>query len=168
MPAIQSRCQVFEVIPNSKKDEMVRLAQILTKEDVSFKPEDVAFIVNQYHPDMRSIIQYAQQCSISGELIIVEDNLIEADVKSKLIELIKSRKKGAFNDIRQMISDAGVNDYSDLYTYLYEATGQYAAGKEPMAVILIADALHQSGIVIPKPQAQEIVFMSLINKLLQM
>jgi DNA polymerase III delta prime subunit len=164
IPAIQSRCQKFEVIPGSKKDEMIRLAQILTAENVTFTPEDVAFIVNQYHPDMRSIIQFAQQCSISGELKIVQENLVEANMKAKLVEMLKSPNKKTFGEIRQMIADAGLSEYDELYTYLYENVSKFASGREPVAVVHIAESVYQSSLVIPA--AREITFMALINKLI--
>jgi DNA polymerase III delta prime subunit len=164
IPAIASRCQKFEISPNSKRDEMVRLAEILTAEKVTFKPEDVAFIVSQYHPDMRSIIQYAQQCSTSGELKIVRENLVEANVKQRLVDILKSPTKTAFNDIRQMLADAGIASYEDLYSHLYDNTSVYAKGNEPVAVIHIAESMYQASMVIPK--AQEIMFMALVNKLL--
>jgi DNA polymerase III delta prime subunit len=168
IPAIQSRCQKFEIVPGSKKDEMIRLAHILTNENIDFKPEDVAFIVNEYHPDMRSIIQYAQQCSITGKLILIKENMVESDVKSKVVNLLKSKKRGTFNEIRQIITDSGINEFSDLYTYLYDKVSDFASGKEPMAIFCIAESLYQSGVVIPKAMAQEIMFMALINKLLQL
>ena len=164
IPAIQSRCQKFEVIPGSKKDEMIRLAEILTNEKVTFKPEDVAFIVNQYHPDMRSIIQFAQQCSISGELKIIQENLIESNAKSKLIEMLKSPNKKTFVEIRQMIADSGISEFDDLYTYLYDNVSKFANGRESVAVVHIAESVYQSSLVIPA--AREITFMALVNKLI--
>ena len=164
MPAIQSRCQMFEIVPGSKKDEMVRLAEILAAEKITFKPDDVAYIVNQRHPDMRSIIQFAQQCSISGELKIVEENLVETNMKSKLLEMLKSPNKKTFGEIRQLIADSGTSHFDDLYTYLYDNVSKFAPGREPVAVIHIAESVYQSSIVIPA--AQEIIFMALVNKLI--
>lgn len=166
MDAIQSRCQKFEIIPNSKKDIMVRLATILKAESVKFKPEDVAFIVNELYPDMRSIIGFAQQCSINGELVIVKDNLVESDVKSKLVSMLTKPTKETFNEIRQMLADASSSpqSYDDYITHLYTTVNEYAKGREAMIIIDIAEAAYQSSVVIPK--AKEIVFMALINKII--
>lgn len=162
--AIQSRCQKFEIAPNSKRDEMVRLATILKSESINFKPEDVAFIVNQFHPDMRSVIQFAQQCSIGGELTIVKDNLVENNLKSKLLENLKFPTKDSFNNLRQMFADAGVLDYGDYYSFIYSKVDEFAKGKESMVIVDIAESAYQSSSVIPK--AREITFMALISKLL--
>jgi len=163
---IKSRCQKIEVKPSSLKELMIKLAKILIEENIKFEPKDVAFIVNKYHPDLRSIIKYAQRCSYSGELKIDSENLVESNVKEKIIDLLKSPKKTTFNDMRQFLADSGISEYSDLYTHLYEQVSEYAGGKEALAVIYIAESLYQSSVVIPNPLSQEVMFMALINKLL--
>lgn len=168
LDAIQSRCQVFEVIPNNPRNEMVRLANILTSEGIKFDPNSVAELVKRFHPDMRKTINSAQQYSLSGELKLVDVSSVGTNFKAKLVDILKRKNKGAFVEIRQLIADAGVGEFSDLYTYLYDVVSEYSAGKEPLAICTIAECLFQSGVVIPSPVAQEIVFMSLINKLLQL
>jgi hypothetical protein len=53
---------------------MKHLVTILQKEKVTFDPKDVAFIVQSYFPDMRKIINFAQQStigtSVNGKMIV--------------------------------------------------------------------------------------------------
>jgi len=80
------------------------------------------------------------------------------------VEMLKSPNKKTFGEIRQMIADAGLSEYDELYTYLYENVSKFASGREPVAVVHIAESVYQSSLVIPA--AREITFMALINKLI--
>jgi DNA polymerase III delta prime subunit len=164
MPALKSRCQTFEIKPPSKGDVAGHLAGILTKENVAFKKEDVVFIVNSYFPDMRKIINFAQQSNVRGELKIAVENAADSDYKMKLIELLKNnRKAGIFNEIRQLIADASFSNYEEVYKTLYDKVSDYAPGLEAAVILELAESSYQSALVFER----EITFCAAMHKVLR-
>jgi DNA polymerase III delta prime subunit len=162
-PAIWSRCQSFEIKPPSKGEVMKHLLKILTAEKITYKMEDVAFIVGSYFPDMRKIINFAQQSSINGELKISKANSVDHDFKTKLIELLKTpTKAGIFNDIRQLVADASFSNYEEVYKYLFDHVNDYAPNKAPEVILHLAEAVYQSALVFER----EITFVAAMHKLL--
>ena len=161
---IVSRCQAFEIKPISKADIASHLAKILMIENVKFKKEDIGFIVNSYYPDIRKIINFSQQSNINGELKIANENAVESDFKSKLVELLKSpSKQNAFSEIRQLVANAAFTSYDEVYKHLFEKVDEYAKGKEAVVILELADAVYQSSMVFEK----EITFVAMMYKLLK-
>jgi DNA polymerase III delta prime subunit len=164
MPALHSRVQSFEIKPPSKKDVANHLAKILNQEKVTFKPEDVVFIVNSYFPDMRKIINFAQQSTVDGVLKIAKENAVDQDYREKLLALLKTHTKaGVFTEIRQCIADASFSNYEAVYKYLFDHVSEYAAGKEPLVIVTLAEAVYQSSLVFER----EITFCAAMHKLLK-
>ena len=163
IPAIVSRCQVYEVKPLSKKDVALQLAKILSKENVTYSKEDLAFIVNKYHPDLRRIINTAQQSTHNNKLKLTHDDLIESDLMSTIVNKLKEpNKKGLFNELRQLIVDSDVQSYDDIYKYLFEKVSEYASGKEAAVCLELADGVYQSAMIFEK----QIVFVATLQKII--
>ena len=162
-PAIKSRCQSFEIKPPSKAELMAHLVKILDKEKVKFTPKDVAFIVASYYPELRKMINFAQQSSLTGELIISKANAADQDYREKLLELLKQPKKaGIFDEIRQLVADAAFSNYEEVYKYLFDHVNEYAASKAPEVILYLADAVFQSSMVFER----EITFVASMHRIL--
>jgi hypothetical protein len=67
-----------------------------------------------------------------------------------------------FTTIRQIIADANVDDFDELFKSLYERAGEYLTNKEGTAAILINEHQYKSNFRIDK----EINTMSLIQNLI--
>ena len=163
IPALVSRCQTYKIEPLSKKEVAVHLKVILDKENVQYSPEDLGYVVNTYYPDIRKILNYSQQSVIDGKVKISELNSTSVDVKNKIIELIKSKTPSAFNDIRQLIANSDIKHFEEIYDTLYDKVDEYSNGKQTLAVLVIAEYMYQSAMVVNK----EITFMACIGKLLK-
>ena len=127
---IVSRCQTFNIVPPNRKDVAVHLAKILAKESVKAQPDDIALMVNKGYPDIRKVINNAQQNSINGTLEIIKEDLIEGDYKLKLLEILKNAskdKKTAWKDARQLIANEKINDFTDVYKFLFDNVDEYAS-----------------------------------------
>lgn len=161
IPPIVSRCQSFEIKSPSKKEVALSLVNILKKESVQFTNEDLAGIVNQYYPDIRKVIQFAQQSNMNGVLKVVRSNMMECDFSTKLIEMLKLKKP--FAEIRKFIVDSDIRMFEDVYTYLYEKVDVYAPGKEASVILAIADSVYQSSMVVEK----QITFVACIINILK-
>jgi len=86
---IHSRCQSFGVTPPSKKDVAANLVNILKNENVSFDKDGVVLLVNTHYPDIRAVINTAQRNVVNGELKLAKEDILEGDVKAKIIEMLK-------------------------------------------------------------------------------
>jgi replication factor C small subunit len=60
---IQSRCQVVNIIPPSKKDIALHLVSILEDEKIEYKKESLKDVVNTYYPDLRKMLNTIQMFS---------------------------------------------------------------------------------------------------------
>jgi replication factor C small subunit len=162
-PAIKSRCQSFEIKPPSKSEIMAHLVKILDKEKVKYAPKDVAFIVASYYPDLRKMINFAQQSSLTGELKIATANTADQDFREKLLELLKQPKKaGVFDEIRQLVADAQFSNYEEVYKYLFDHVNDYAEQKAPEVILNLAEAVYQTALVFER----EITFVATMHRIL--
>lgn len=161
---IQSRCQSFAITPPTKKDVAVQVTKILEAEKIKFDIKNVADIINSYYPDIRRVLNTCQLQSAKGELKVDHKIMVESDFKSKLVELLKSGddKRNLFLKIRQAVADNRLNDYSEMYTMLYEKVDEYATGNVANTILTIADGISKDALVVDK----EIVFCSTIIQIL--
>ena len=163
IPALVSRTQTYKIEPLSKKDVALHLKNILDKEKVQYTPEDLGYIVNTYYPDIRKVLNYSQQSVLDGKIKISELNTTNVDVKNKVVELIKTKTPSAFNDIRQLIANSDIRQFEEIYETLYTKVDDYSNGKQTLAILVIAEYMYQSAMVVNK----EITFMACIAKLLK-
>jgi replication factor C small subunit len=152
LPPIQSRCQLFEIIPPSKKEVAKRLNDILVNEGIEFEMQDLAPIVNSGYPDIRRVINSAQRQIINGKLVIDKQSTIELTYAEKIIDILKSGSdtKTKFNTIRQILADSRIRDYTKLYSMLYERVDEYAGNKVGVTIVNIAEAQYKDSLVVDK------------------
>ena len=161
---IQSRCQTFQVIPPNKNDVAKHLHNILTQENVDYDREDLAILVNSGYPDIRRVINGAQRQSMGGKLEIDKQSIVENDYKLKLLEILeKQDKKSAFNNVRQLMADAKVTDFADLFRLLYDEVDSYGKGHIAECILIIAKYELSDAQVVDK----EINAMAMIIEILQ-
>ena len=161
---IQSRCQSFQIIPPSKGEVAKHLHNILTQESVSYEREDLAILVNSGYPDIRRVINGAQRQSVGGKLEIDKQSIVENDYKLKLLEILeKKAKKSAFNNVRQLMADAKVTDFADLFRLLYDEVDTYGKGHIAECILIIAKYELSDAQVVDK----EINAMAMIIEILQ-
>ena len=157
---IQSRCQTFQIVPPTKKDVAVQISQILGKEGVSFEPKDLVPIIDSSYPDIRRIINTCQLNSSKGKLKLDTTSVIDSDIKSKVVEILKSNdaKPNKWKNIRQAIADSRVQDFSEMYSYLYEKVDAYGGSNTSNIILILSESQHKDALVVDK----EITFMSCI------
>ena len=157
---IQSRCQTFQIVPPTKKDVAVQVSQILSKEGVKFEPKDFVPIIDSGYPDIRKIINTCQLNSSKGQLKLDTTSVIDSDIKSKVVEILKSKddKRNKWKNIRQAVADARVQDFTELYTYLYEKVEEYGEGNTANIILILSESQHKDALVVDK----EITFMACI------
>lgn len=148
--AIQSRCQIFNIVPPSKKEVAQHLVSLLDSEGVKYGKEDVVTIINANYPDIRRVINTTQRCVLGGTLKLDESTLVEHNYFSSIIELLKStkNKKEKFDGIRQIMADNHVRDFNQLFRYLYDNVDTYANGFVSTIILIIAESQYKDSFVV--------------------
>ena len=161
---LQSRCQVLKIVPPTKKDVAKHLNWILQQESIKHNIDDLVPLVNQYYPDLRKCINTIQLSTQDNVLILDQSILVSSNYIDKvIIELTKGNKVSSFNTIRQIIADANVDDFDELFRALYDRSSEYYKDKEGTATVAINEHQYKANFRIDK----EINIMSLIQTLIK-
>lgn len=160
-----SRTQVYKLTPPSKKDAALKLSDILKNEGVEYDKQTIVQIVNAYYPDLRKIINTAQLQTRDGKLHVSVEELIGQDMKLKVVDILTNSipLKEKVNQIRQLVADQQIQDFTELYQLLYEYVETYAPTKVPQSIIAIAEGLYRDGQVPDK----EINFVATLYTILE-
>jgi replication factor C small subunit len=164
---IQSRCQVFAITPPSKKDVAIRVNEILKIENVTYKPEDLVSIINAGYPDIRRILNSCQRQVVNGNLTVDKQSLIESNYMNKIVEILSSKedKKQMFTNVRQLLADSQVKDYTSLYRFLYDNLDSFATGHLASVILIIAEHQYMDSMVVDKEINVMAMFVKLLNEL---
>ena len=161
---IQSRCQVFGITPPNRKEVAKRIAHVLDTEGVEYDLDGLATLINNGYPDIRRILNACQSHVVNGTLKIDNATVIQANYMVDLLTVLKSNKnkKDSFNEIRQIIADSKVKDFTALYKFLFEEIDSYADGHIASVILILAEAQYQESFAVDK----EISVMATIIKIL--
>ena len=162
---IQSRCQSFQIVPPDRKEVAVHLNTILTKEGVKSDINDIVTIVNGGFPDLRRVINAAQRQVVNGELVIDEGMSIQNDYKNQVLEILKTQdKKNSFKNIRQLLADSKVTDFSDLFRLLFDTVDDWGRGHVAECILLLAQYQQSDAVVVDKEINIMAMFTEIIGK----
>lgn len=152
IPPIISRVQPIALTPPSKKEVAVHLVKILNTKNVAYEKSTVATLVNAYYPDIRRIINTAELQTQNGKLELNISTIISGDLKLQILDVLMGKQPGAnkVTAIRQLVADAGVKDYTELYQLLYQKAVEYNPTKIPQTVLSIAEGQFRDAFVVDK------------------
>jgi replication factor C small subunit len=160
---LQSRCQVFEIIPPDKKGVAVHLSKVLEQEQVTYSNEDLKVIIDSSYPDVRKIINATQRSVVDDKVVMDRQSTIQNDYKLKVLDILKKQdKKTAFVNLRQLLADNSIRDYSDCFRLLYDNVDEYGTGHIAEVIIILAKYEQSDTQVVDK----EINFMAMLIELL--
>lgn len=159
---LQSRCHVLKIVPPSKSEVARHVAQVLEKENTSFEVNDLVTVVNKYYPDLRKILNVCQSSTIDNALKLDQAVLVSNNYQTQLLSHLKKPTPTSFTTIRQIIADSGVNDFDDLFRFLFDNVSVFAPGREGEIIIILSEMQYQSGFRIDK----EINIMSCLSQIL--
>ncbi len=160
---IQSRCQSYNLTPPSKKEVAIHLGQILDTENVKYETKDVVFIINSCYPDIRRVINSAQKQSIKGKLELDKTSIVQNDYKMKVLEILTQQdKRSAFKNVRKLLLDSEVKDYTELFRLLYDEVDDWGKGHVAECILILAEYQMSDSQVVDK----EINAMAMLTKLL--
>jgi DNA polymerase III delta prime subunit len=167
IPAIQSRCQMFNIKPPLKLDIAKLIVDILGKEDISFEKEDLKKIITKNFPDIRRVINSIQKNVIDKRLILDSDDTITNDYFEQVLNCLSEKisKKEKFEKIRQLIADNYVKDYNELFRFLYDNIDRYASGFISSIILIIADAQYKDAFVVDHEINAMSMFIQIITEI---
>lgn len=159
---LRSRCQEFDLEPPSKKVIAKHIDNILNIENIKHTPEDVVSIIKKFYPDFRRIINACQKYTVNNEIKLDNSLTVSDDYKDSILNELKKPNSKSFNTIRQVLADADLSDYTDLYRFLYDTVDQYAKDAG-LITIIIEEYKYHSVVRID----QELCFMACVSKILK-
>lgn len=158
---LRSRCDIYFVNPPSKSAVAKHVCtNILDVEDIKYDMKDVVQIINEFYPDIRSIIKTLQSNSKSKELKITT---LDDSWCKKLVKILESRDKKAWYTIRQLVADSEVDDFQVAYQYLFEHLDEFSHGNDAALSVILDEYSYRANVVPDK----EINMMAAIAKILE-
>lgn len=146
LPAMRSRFQEFVFSKPDREAVLLRMADVLSDENIEFEVDDLEKVVEAGYPDIRKTLQLLEVGSKGGKLIIQGEGAV-ADWKLQLLPLLET---GDFKASRKLVCESATKEeLEDVYRFLYENIHRVKKlkGKEDQAVILIAQYQYQHAFV---------------------
>ena len=133
---------------------------ILDVEGVTYDVQDVVKVINEFYPDIRSVIKVLQSNVRDSKLTIttLDDNWTK-----QLIQILINRDKNAWYQVRQLVADAQVDDFQTAFRYMFEHLSEFSYGHDAELSIILDDFIWRAGVVPDK----EINFAACIAKVLE-
>ena len=161
---IQSRCQSFQIVPPDRKQVAQHLVNILNNENVQYDIKDIATIVNGGYPDIRRVINGSQRQVVEGKLVIDENTITQNDYKLQVLEILKTQdKKNSFQNIRQLLADSKVTDFSDLFRLLFDTVDDWGKGHIAESILILSKYQQSDAVVVDKEINVMAMFVEIIG-----
>jgi replication factor C small subunit len=157
---LQSRCEIHILKPPTKSAVAKHICtNILDVEGVTYEIQDVAKIINELYPDVRSIIKVLQSNVKDSKLTVttLDDNWCK-----QLIQILNKRDKNAWYQVRQLVADAQVDDFQTAFRYMFDHLADFSYGHDAELSVILDDFIWRAGVVPDK----EINFAAAIAKIL--
>jgi hypothetical protein len=133
---------------------------ILDVEGIIYEMVDVAKVINEFYPDIRSVIKVLQSNIKESKLVVtaLDDNWTK-----QLVQILSKREKNAWYQVRQLVADAQVDDFQTAYRYMFEHLAGFSYGNDAQLSVILDDFIWRAGVVPDK----EINFAACIAKVLE-
>lgn len=141
IPPLRSRFQEYEFVAPSRDDVMLKSAEILETEGVSFDVDALEKVVAAGYPDFRKVIQLLESNSIGGALKL-DGGGAAADWKLQLLPLLEA---GDIKASRKLVCETATKEeLIEVYRFLYDNLHRCKKlKKQDEAVVLIAQYQFQ-------------------------
>ena len=124
----------IEEFNNKKRNEDF---YFLDKEEINYELEDLALVVNKHYPDVRKILNTCQVNTVDSTLKIDKAILSSNSYKDGVLKELKSPSKSSFKNIRQTLADSNLDDFEEIYRFLYDSLDEYGNSDLSKALIVI-------------------------------
>jgi replication factor C small subunit len=158
---LTSRCEIHMLKPPSMGEVAKHVCtNILDVEKVEYDIKEVAALIKDSYPDIRSIIKNLQAGTKDNQF---KFTISSVDWLNKLTTILASRDKKAWYNIRQLVADTQVDDFQTAYRFLFDNLEQYSYGHDAEISVVLDDFIWRAGVVPDK----EINMMACVAKILE-
>ena len=166
IPPLQSRCTPTKIIPPNKGDIARHLVKILETENIKYNDDlsEVKFLVSQYYPDMRQMLETIQLNVVDGVLTLNQAELVKNNYKNQILEELKKPTVKTLNNVRQILLDSSIDEYYEVFRFLFDNIDSFGKNQIGPIIILLEEYQYQYNFRIDK----EICVLALIAKILQL
>jgi DNA polymerase III delta prime subunit len=147
---LHSRCTPIEFNTNKKDlmalcgQFMVRLQEILTKEEVEYNDKALVDIIQAYAPDWRRVLNECQKLSIGGDL--TQTSGVKHGEQYNI--LFKYLKEKDFKGMRGWVVNNVDIEPASIYRGIYDAMNtKVDSGSIPQLVLILADYQYKNAFV---------------------
>jgi len=157
---LQSRCELHMLKPPTKGAVAKHICtNVLDVEGITYDIQDVVRVINEFYPDIRSVIKVLQSNVRDSKLTVttLDDNWTK-----QLIQILIKRDKNAWYQVRQLVADAQVDDFQTAYRYMFDHMTEFSYGNDAQLSVILDDFIWRAGVVPDK----EINFAACIAKVL--
>lgn len=159
---LTSRCEIHILKPPSMGEVAKHVCtNILDVEGIKYDIKEVAALIKDSYPDIRSIIKNLQAGTKDNQFNFTVSS---TDWLNKLVEVLASRDKKAWYTIRQLVADSQVDDFQTAYRFLFDNLERYSYGHDAEISVVLDDFIWRAGVVPDK----EINFSAAISKILEL
>jgi len=146
IPAIHSRCQGFHIQNLDQTEFIVRVGEILAKENIEFEIDVLDTYVKATYPDLRKTINNVQLHCIDNKLTLPTDVDSSDDYKLAMVGLFR---EGKIKDARKLICEqVKLDEYEDVYRFLYRNLEFWGEeDKQDEAILIIRNGLVKHGMI---------------------
>ena len=146
IPAIHSRCQGFHIQNLDQTEFIVRVGEILAKENIEFEIDVLDTYVKATYPDLRKTINNVQLHCIDNKLILPIDVNSSDDYKLAMVGLFR---EGKIKDARKLICEqVKLDEYEDVFKFLYRNLEFWGdEDKQDEAILIIRNGLVKHGMI---------------------
>ena len=158
---LQSRCELHVLKPPTKGAVAKHICtNILDVEGVTYDVKDVVTVINEFYPDIRSVIKVLQSNVKDNKLSIIA---LDDNWTKQLIQILIKREKTAWYQVRQLVADSQVDDFQTAYRYMFDHLTEFSYGNDANLSVVLDDFIWRSSVVPDK----EINFSAAIAKILE-
>jgi replication factor C small subunit len=159
---ITSRCEIHILKPPSMGEVAKHVCtNILDVESVKYDIKEVAALIKDSYPDIRSIIKNLQAGTKDNQF---KYTISSVEWLNHLTTILASRDQKAWYSIRQLVADAQVDDFQTAYRFLFDNLDKYSYGHDAEISVVLDDFIWRAGVVPDK----EINFAACIAKILEL
>jgi replication factor C small subunit len=148
MDAIHSRCQQMHFSSIDQTEFTARVATILFSENVEFDLDTLDTYVKATYPDLRKCINFVQQNSQQGRLMIA--NQADAGIADWKLEMVELFKSGKIPEARKLLcGTARPEEMTEIYTWMYNNLDLFGKDDETKdsALLIIKQGLVDHSLI---------------------
>lgn len=152
IPALHSRCSVIDfIVPNSERKEIItemfkRVCGILTKENIEYDKKILLEFIVKCFPDNRKMLNELQSFASLGK---IDKEILGQTGNLNIEEIAKFLKEKDFTACRKWIEENKSNDFTNVYTSLYDEMDTVVSKQNlPLLITIIGEYSYRHSFVL--------------------